>query len=206
MNTPAKTFTITLTVALLFGMGALTLKQRHDLDQLREEKQALELRADELKTQLAKQAAEWERLANSLTAQPPMTNAVSDPAQQRELLRLRSEVGHLRREHQDVEQSRRDEMAAAQARIPGAEAELSRMTNMLAVGAIGAREVSAAQFAVQLLKAQAAGDKAEEARVRVQQAETDLGFVGKMRAVGMISQSEYDEAVQKVVAAKAALN
>jgi hypothetical protein len=97
-------------------------------------------------------------------------------------------------------------MAAARAKIPGAEAELARLTNMLAAGAVGSREVSAAQFAVVLLKAQAAGDKAEEARVRLQQAETDLGFVGKMRAVGMLSQNEYDEAVQKVEAAKAGVN
>ena len=81
-----------------------------------------------------------------------------------------------------------------------------RLTKLRAVGAISEPELSHAQFAVQLLNAEANGDKPLAARIRLQEAEQDLARATKMLNVGVISQSEYDDAARKVESLRGGTN
>jgi multidrug resistance efflux pump len=112
----------------------------------------------------------------------------------------------MRLEVKDSEDSRRAEMQAAQNKIADAETNLARLTNMFAVGVVSEPEFSHAQFTVQLLKAEANGDKPLAAKIRLQEAEQDLGRATKMRNVGVISQSEYDDAARKVESLRTGTN
>jgi len=198
MKTTAKIATVCLAVFLLVGLAGTVLRQHTAINLLRQENRSLQQQIEQLIAQSDQFAAEREQLSKLNAAQP--AKAGSSPVQKpsSEVLRLRGEVGRMRVEVKDAEDSRRAEMQAAQNKIADAETNLARMAKMHAVGAISEPELSHAQFAVQLLKAEAKGDKALGAKIRLQEAEQDLARATKMWNVGVISQSEYDEAARKV--------
>jgi multidrug resistance efflux pump len=198
MKTTSKIAGMGLAAGLLVGLAGTVVMQHATIDRLRHENRSLQQQVEQLTAQSDQIAAEKEQLSKLLAAQPP--KAASSPGQQpsSELLRLRGEVGRMRLEVKDSEDSRRAEMQAAQNKIADAETNLARLTKMHAVGVISEPELSHAQFAVQLLKAEATGDKPLAAQIRLQEAEQDLARATKLRDVGVISQSEYDDAARKV--------
>jgi chromosome segregation protein len=205
MKTTSKRVRQCLVGTVLLGLLGLVLMQHEDLNRLRQENRVLQEQAAELNAQLEQQAAEQERLAQQIAAQKTDSSTSSAPAQSSELLRLRGEVGRLRLEQTDAGRSRQAEMEARD-RLPDAEAELARVTKLRAAQLVSVQEFSQAQFAVELLKAQAKGDKAEEARLRLRQAEEELARAAELRKQSAISRIDYDEAARKVESLRAATN
>jgi Tfp pilus assembly protein PilV len=180
------------------GLAATVVMQHASIDRLQQENSLLQQQVERLTAQSKQFAAEKDELSKLIAARPANTPSAPGQEQSSEVLRLRGEVGRMRLEVKESEVSRRAEMQAAQSKIADAETNLARLTKMFAVGAVSEPELSHAQFAVQLLKAEAKGDKALAAQLRLQEAEQDLARAAKMRNVGVISQSEYDEAARKV--------
>jgi hypothetical protein len=193
----SKLATVCLAVGVIALAGTVVM-QHATIDRLQQENSSLQQQVERLTAQSKQFAAENEKLSKLIAAQP--ANATSPPGQDQssEVLRLRGEVGRMRLEVRESEESRRAEMQAAQGKIADAETNVARLTKMFAVGAVSEPELSHARFAVQLLKAEAKGDKALAAQIRLQEAEQDLARATKMRNAGVISQSEYDEAARKV--------
>jgi cell division protein FtsL len=201
-----KTTSKIATVCLIVGLAGAVLMQHDAIDLLRQDNRSLQQQVERLTAKSDQFAEEKEHLSKLIVEQP--ANAGSSPVQQvsSEVLRLRGEVGRMRLEVRDSENSRLAEMQAAQNKIADSETNLARLTKMHAVGAISEPELSHAQFAVQLLKAEAKGDKALAAKIRLQEAEQDLARATKMWNVGVISQSEYDEAARKVESLRTGTN
>jgi hypothetical protein len=193
-------------VCLAAGLVATVVMQHATIDRLRQENVSLQQQVERLATQSEQSAAEKEELSKLIAAQPSKATLSPGQEQSSELLRLRGEVGRMRLEVKESEESRRAEMQVAQSKIADAETNLTRVTKMFAVGAVSEPELSHARFAVQLLKAEANGDKTQAARIRLQEAEQDLARATKMRNVGVISQTEYDEAARKVESLRTGTN
>jgi hypothetical protein len=177
--------------------------QHAAIDRLRQENRSLQQQVEQLTAQADQFAAEKEQLSKLIAAQPATAGSPNGQQPSSEVLRLRGEVGRMRLEVKDSEDSRRAEMQAAQNKIADAETNLARLTKMHAVGAVSEPELSHAQFTVQLLRAEANGDKPLVAKIRLQEAEQDLARATNMRNVGVISQSEYNEAARKVESLRA---
>jgi multidrug resistance efflux pump len=198
MKTTSKFAIACLAAGVVVGLAGTVVMQHATIDRLRQENGSFHQQVERLTVQLDKYAAEKEDLSKSIVAQLAKTASAPSQEQSTEVLRLRGEVGRMRLEVRESEESRRAEMQVAQSKIANAETNLARLTKMFAVGAISEPEFSRAQFAVELLKAEAKGDKALADQIRLQEAEQDLTRATKMWKVGVISQSEYDEAARKV--------
>jgi hypothetical protein len=206
MKITSKAATVCLAAFLLVGMAGTVLMQHETINRLRQENRSLQQQIDLLTAQSDQFAAQNEQLSKLIAAQP--AKAGSSPGQEpsSDLLRLRGEVGRLRLEVKDAEDSRRAEMQAAQSKIADAETNLARLTKLHSQQLVSEQELSHAQFALQLLKAEANGDKALAARVRLQDAEADLARAAELRKQSVISQSEYDEAARKVESLRTGTN
>jgi hypothetical protein len=205
MKTTSKFATACLAAGVV-GLAGTVVMQHATIDRLRQENGSLQQQVERLTAQSNQFAAEKTDLSKLIAAQPVQATQSPGQEQSSEVLRLRGEVGRMRLEVKDSEDSRRAEMQAAQNKIADAEINLARLTKMHAVGAISEPELSHAQFAIQLLKAEAKGDKPLAARIRLQEAEQDLARATKMLNVGVISQSEYDDAARKVESLRTGTN
>ena len=205
MNTTSK-FAIVCLAAGSVGLVGTVVMQHATIDRLRQENSSLQQQVERLSAQSNRFAAEKTDLSKLIAAQPVQATQSPGQEQSSEVLRLRGEVGRMRLEVRESEESRRAEMQAAQNKIAEAETNLARLTKMHAVGAVSEPELSHAQFAVQLLKAEANGDKPLAARIRLQEAEQDLARATQMRNADAISQSEYDEAARKVESFRTGMN
>jgi multidrug resistance efflux pump len=201
-----KTISKLATVCLAAGLIGTVVMQHSAINRFRQENRSLQQQVEQLTAQSEQFAAEKEQLSRLIAVHP--TVAAQSPGQQpsSEVLRLRGEVGRMRLEVKESEDSRRAEMQAAQSKIADAETNLERVTKLRAVGVISEPELSHAQFAVQLLKAEANGDKPLAAKIRLQEAEQDLARATQLRNVGVISQSEYDDAARKVESLRTGMN
>jgi hypothetical protein len=203
MKTRSKLAGVCLTGFLFVAMAGMIVIQHQALDRVRQENRLLQEQVDGLSAQSEQLTAEKERLSK-LTAAPQAKAGV--PAAQepsREMLRLRGEVGRLRLQERDAEQSLRDEMQAAQAKLANAEAELARLTKLHSEKLVSEIELSQAKFALESLKAEAKGDKTEAAQIRLRQAEEELARAAELRTQSLISQTEYDDAARKVESLRA---
>jgi multidrug resistance efflux pump len=205
MNTTSK-FAIVCLAAGSVGLVGTVVMQYATIDRLRQENSSLQQQVERLSAQSNRFAAEKTDLSKLIAAQPVQATQSPGQEQSSEVLRLRGEVGRMRLEVRESEESRRAEMQAAQNKIAEAETNLARLTKMHAVGAVSEPELSHAQFAVQLLKAEANGDKPLAARIRLQEAEKDLARATKMHAVGAISEPELSHAQFAVQLLKAEAN
>jgi len=205
MNTRLKLAIVWMAAGLIVVLAGTIVMEHATIERLRQENGSLRRQVERLAAQSEQFAAEKEELSKLIAAQPAKA---AQPGQEpsSELLRLRGEVGRMRLEVKESEESRRAEMQAAQNKIADAETNLARLTKMFAVGATSEPELSHAQFALQLLKAEAKGDKALAAKIRLQEAEQDLARATKMRNVGAISQSDYDETARKVESLRTGTN
>jgi hypothetical protein len=198
MKTRSKFATVCLAACLLVGLAGTVLMQHKAINRLRQENRSLQQQVERLTAQSDQFAAEKEQLSKLIAAQPAIAASSPGQAPSSDVLRLRGEVGRMRLEVKDAEDSRRAEMQAAQSKVADAEAGLARLTKLRAENLISEQELSHAQFALQLLKAEANGDQALAAQIRLQEAEQDLARAAELRKQSVISQSEYDDAARKV--------
>ncbi len=187
---------------LLAGTTLLLVVQQQSLNRVRQENRILRQRVDVLTMQAEQLTDEKDRLSHSIALRE--ANAGTPLAEQQfsELLRLRGEVGRLRLQEREIEQSRRGQMQAAQAKLADAQGVYARLKN-LPENLVSAADLRQARFKVELLQAQAKGDPAEVSRVRLRQAQEELTRATQLRSQSLISQTEYDEAVRKVELIKA---
>lgn len=206
MKTTSKVVTVCLAAGVLVGMAGNVLMQHETINRLRQENRSLQQQIEQLIARSDQFADEKERLSKLIVEQP--ANADSSPVQQvsSEVLRLRGEVGRMRLEVRDTEESRRAEMQAAQSKVADAEANLARLAKLHSQQLVSEQELSHAQFGVQLLKAEANGDKPLAAQIRLQEAEQDLARATELRKQSLISQSEYDDAARKVASLRTGTN
>jgi outer membrane murein-binding lipoprotein Lpp len=206
MKTTSKFATVCLAACLLVGLAGTIVMQHTAINRLRQENNSLQQQVERLTARSDQFAAGKEQLSKVIVEQP--ANACSSPVQQpsSEVLRLRGEVGRMRVEVKDAEDSRRAEMQAAQSKIADAETNLTRLTKLHSQQLVSEQELSHAQFAVQLLKAEANGDKPLAAQIRLQEAEQDLARATELRKQSLISQSEYDDAARKVASLRTGTN
>ena len=181
----------------------MLVTQQRDLNRLRQENRLLQQEVDGLIARADQLTEEKERLSTLISADEANARAPLAPEQFSELLRLRGDVGRLRLQEREIEQSRRDQMQAAQAKLTNSEVELARIMMLHSEHLVSGAELSRARFSVELLKAEAQGDMAEAARIRLRQAEEELARAAELRGQSLISQQEYDEALRKVESAKA---
>ena len=194
----------------LAGVGVclcvVIVRQNQSLSRLRDENRALHDLIENLSSQSSLLTAENERLSKLATTAEGSGKTAPAQEPSNELLRLRGEVGRLRLETRDAEQSRGAEMQAAQAKIGAAEADLARLTTLRSRQVVSEQELRHAQFAVQILKAEASGDKSLASQIRLQQAEEELARAAELRKQSVISQGEYDQALHKVEILRAGTN
>jgi hypothetical protein len=188
---------ICLAGSLLVGVAFALVLQGQALRRARQENRLLHQHLDNLTAQADQLGAEKERLLKVIAAQQANAGAPLAGDQSGELLRLRGEVGRSRLVDREVEQSRRDQMQAAQAKLTNAEAQVARLTELYSEKLVSAQELDEAKFALELLKAEAKGDSAEAAQIRLRHAEVQLARLAKLRSQSLISQTEYDEAVRR---------
>jgi hypothetical protein len=188
---------------LLIAMAVIIVIQHQVLSRVRQENRSLQEQVNGLSAQLEQLTAEKERLSKSAAAQQANASALLPQEPSGEMLRLRGEVGRLRRLERDTDQSLHDQMQAAQGKVANAEAELARLTKLRAENLVSIAEIDQASFDLELLKAQAKGDAAGVSRIRLQQAEKELARAAELRNESLISQTEYDEAIRKVASVKA---
>ena len=203
MKSTSKLVTRGVAILVLASMGVMFVVQQQALKRVRQQNGLLQQQVDELTAQAKQLADERERVSKLIAVQEANAGSPLAPEPSSELLRLRGEVGRLRLQERESEQSRRDEMQAAQAQIPNAETELARLTKLHSKNLISTAELEQARSNLELLKAQAKGDAAEVPRVKLQQAEAELARADELRKRSLISQTEYDEAVRKLESAKA---
>jgi hypothetical protein len=197
MKTTSKVATVCLAAGLA-GLAGTVVMQHATIDHLRQENSSLQQQVEQLIAQSGQFAAEKEELSKLIVAQPAKAAPSSGQEPSGEVLRLRGEVGRMRLEVRETEDARHAEMQIAQSKVAEAETNLARLTKLREVDAISEHELSQTQFAVQLLKAEANGDRALATQMRLQEAEQDLARATELRKVGVISQSEYDDAARKV--------
>lgn len=123
MKTASRLAFVCLGGYLLVGIAFALVLQRQALNHVRQENRLLLQRVEELVAQTGQLTAETERLSKLTEAQHPKDGLL--PQEQfAELLRLRGEVGRLHLQDREAEQSRRDRMQGAQAKLPDAELNL----------------------------------------------------------------------------------
>lgn len=186
----------------LLAVVAVSLHRRA-LDRVQQENTFLRQQVDELMAQTEQLAAEKARLSSAMAESRKNTDTAAPQEPSRELLRLRGEVSRLRVQDRDVEQARREQMQAAQTKLPKAEVELARLTKAYSEKLVGSAELSKAKFIVELLRAEARGDTAEATRVRLEQAQEELARATELRDQSLISQTEYDQVVREVESVRA---
>ena len=179
---------------LVLSMAGLIVVQHERVAQVQAKERALQHQVDALNAQVSQLMGEEARLLKLIKAQQAGADTSQGPDQFTELLKLRGEVGRLLLENRDAQQWRRADMQAAAARLPNAEAELAQASQMVSNNTISEGELSRARFAVELLKAEAAGDKARAAQVRLRQAEYELARVTQLRANNIVSEQEFAKA------------
>ncbi len=203
MKTTSKLVALGLTALLLAGIPVMLVMQHQALDRVRQQNRLLQQQVDGLIAQADQLTEERDRLSSLIVAHEAKTSAPVAREQLSELLRLRGDVGRLLLQEREIEQSRRDQMQAAQAKQPNAESELARLTKLHSMNLVSAAELDQARFGLELLKAQANGDVVEIGRIRLQQAEAELARAAELRKQSLISQTEYDEALRKVDSVRA---
>jgi hypothetical protein len=196
MKTELKIAGLCVTGFLLVGMICELAFQRQSLSRVLGENESLRQQLDDLTARAEQLGIEKQQLAKLAATNEADNSASRAKESSRELLRLRGEVARLRPLEKDAEQSLRGQMQAAQANLTNAEIELARLTRLRSEGAVSGNELSKAEFAVELLKAEAKGDMVEAARIRLRQAE--FSRATELRSQSLISQTEYEEAVRKV--------
>jgi hypothetical protein len=192
---------------LLVGLLMLALVLQHQsLRSVRQENQLLQQQVDQLTAQAEQAATEKQRLADRV-ASPRLTPSAQLPQEQRdELLRLRGEVARLRSLKKEDEQSRRDQMQAAQAKLTKAEAELAALTKLQAQNIASTGQLNRASLAVELLKAEANGEVTAAAQVRLRQAEAELEAISELYRKQIASEGEYSKAKYTVDLRRAELS
>jgi hypothetical protein len=183
-----------LTVLVVIGLTLGLIYQRQELKRAHRENSLLQEQGSRLTAQVEELASEKGRLAKLIETQS--TNA----EQSSELLRLRGQAGRIQLQERETEQSRREQMRAAQAKLTAAEVQLGRMTKLHSENLVSADQLSQARFAAEVLRAEARGDKAEVFQIRLRQAEEQLANAAELHRQSLISQVEYDEAVRRVEA------
>jgi hypothetical protein len=179
---------------LLVGMAVMLVFQERGLIRMQQVNGLLRRQVDEFVAQADQLSAEKTRLATLVAAD--QRNAGMSPSQ--ELLRLRGEVGRLRLQDIELEQSRRDQSHAARSKLTNAEAELARLTKAHSEGLVSDAELSQARLRVELLKAEARGDAVGAAQVRLQQAEENAAQAAELRSQSLIGEPEYEKALQRL--------
>ncbi len=174
----------------------MLLLQRQALERLQQEKRSWQQKVGELSGRVDQLLLDKAQLEQALATNTRATAPLAEE-QTRELLRLRGEAGQWHLQERQLEQSRWNEMQAAQAKLPEAEALYARLTNFGDL--VSSVELQRARFKVELLRAQAGGNSGEVAQVRLRQAEEELTRATELRRQSLISQTEYDEALRKVV-------
>jgi len=200
------TVTTACLAAGLVGLAGTVLMQHETINRIQEENHSLQEEVQRLTAQADQFAVEKEELSKLVSVQPANAPPSSGQEPSGEVLRLRGEVGRMRIEVRETEDSRPAEMQMAQSKVAEAETNLARLTKLREVDAISEHELSRAQFAVQMLKAEANGDRALAKQIRLQEAEQDLARATELRKVGVISQSEYDDAARKVESLRTGTN
>jgi hypothetical protein len=116
-----------LCVAAFLPGGAAIAFHGHALNRVQQENTSLRRQIDELMAQSEQLVAEQSRLSNAMAEDRTKRRTPAQQEPSREVLRLRGEVGRLRVQDREIEQARRDQMQAAQAKLPNAEVELARV-------------------------------------------------------------------------------
>jgi hypothetical protein len=184
-------------VLILVALGWLV--ERRALRRAQAENAALQEQVDELIATKNELVTENDRLARLLAVDEK--NAAQEPSS--EVLRLRGEVGRLRVQERETEQSRQEQMRRAQAKLEDAELKLAHAMKLHTEKLVSSADLSSAKWNVELLKAEAKGDTAEAAQVKLRQAEEELVQATQLRREGLISETEYQQAVTKVDSMKA---
>jgi hypothetical protein len=206
MKATLKIFALGL-ASLLVGLLILALVLQHrTLSRVQQENQLLQQQVDQLTAESEQAAMEKQRLADRVATPRPGLSTQLPQEQLAELLRLRGQVGRMRALERGDEQSRRDRMQAAQAKLTNAEVSLARVTKLRAENLVSARELSQASFAVELLKAAAKGDETTAAQVRLRQAEAELEQVSESYRQQLVSEAEYNKSKYAVDLRRAELN
>jgi hypothetical protein len=187
----------------LLGAALFVATQRQALHETLHENQLLRDSLVELEARVARLSEENERLA----LRPLFTNARPDGTASaqpsRELLQLRNEVTRLRPQATKAEQTRQAQRREAAAQLANAESELTKVTELREKNLVSEAELNKAQYAVDLLRAESAGDAAAVRRIRLRYAELELDRASKLFSQSFISKSEYDQAVRLVQSLRA---
>lgn len=205
MNRALKLSGICLGASLLIALMLRLVSQSQTVERLRRENLSLKQQLDDLTAQVDQLSGEKEGLLKLIPDQQEQMASPLAQNQLAELLRLRGEVGRLHVELNRAEQSNpgkqaeqvnQEQVQAALAKLPDAEAKLERLAKLHSDGLVSDTELTQAEFAVRVLKAEATGDKTEVAQIKLQQAEAEFERAGKLREQSVISQQEYEEARQ----------
>ena len=151
-----------------------------------------------LRAQVAQQSLledENHRLSTALAAVTDSAGRTPAPAsseQLTELLRLRGEVGRLRRQDLDfktrlMEQEQEDPAVVARVKLPFAQADLEKLTRLHGQKLVSDSQLREAEANVALLSAEARGDLNEAAALRVQAAEESLQRLSELHVQKLAS-------------------
>jgi hypothetical protein len=199
------TIAIGLAFLLAAALGLLVL-QHQAWTCLRLENGTLQQQLRDLSAQVDQLTAEKERLAKLMESPEVAPGTPPDTEQRSELLRLRGQLGRLRVETREADQAHLTAMRTAQAKIPDAELKVAQLTKLRVDKVVSEQELRQAQFAVELLKAEAKGDQAQVKQLQLRQAEEELARAADLRNQSAISQAEYDEAASKVESLRGGTN
>lgn len=204
MNRALKLVGICLGASLLIALTLMVVIQSQTVQRLQQENLSLKQRLDDLTAKADQLFAPNTGLLKLIPDQQEQAAPPLAQKQLAELLRLRSEVGRMRVELNQAEQANREQMQAAVAKLPNAEADLELARKLHSDRLISDADFQEAQFGVRVLKAEARGDRAEVAQVKWQQAEAEFADATELRAKSLISQTEYEKAGQKADSLKPA--
>jgi RNA polymerase sigma factor (sigma-70 family) len=202
--TASKTLVVTslqkaLTIVIVAAsLGAPLVIQHRRQTKLGEANQSLRKQLDQ-QTALA---AETKRRLDAMAA-PSRTNPQSLPRDQlNELLRLRGEVGRLRNEERELKarltEQGSDPALVARIKLPYAEVELARATQLHAGNLVSDDQLREAQYAAELLRAEAKSDLQEAARLRLGHAESNLHRISELHRQGLVGEAEFNKATYEV--------
>lgn len=206
MNKKKKLAFDLLVTLTFFGMVCVIVVQHQASKRFQPKERALQQQLDALTAQDSKLIAEEARLLKLIKAQQAGADTSQGQDQFSELLRLRGEVGRLLLENRDAQQWRRANMQSAQARLPEAEAQLTQVSELHSNNVVSEGELRQASFQVDLLKAEASGDKALATQIRLRRAEEELAQVTQLHENKAISGEEVTNAQFAVELLKAEVN
>jgi hypothetical protein len=198
MTTTQKVLIIT-TLAAAVGTG---IYEAREASTLRTELRNLQQQNSQLATQCEQLTRECDdALSRSAASGDPAQSPLSaslPPEQMRELIQLRGEVGRLRSQEREIERLRQEQMQMAAIKVPHAQAEFDRLTNLHAENNVSAQQLGQAKFALESLKAEANGNGARAAQLRFEQAEAELAKISQLYQQKLVGESEYNKAKHAV--------